>query len=259
MVFDTFLILAMAQAAEQTTINATPVGLRFKQSIGYVMFQCHKTGKRFMVDGMTIRAGKRAWAQYNLAFKGRPFRISLNAEGRGVHYAEGIKWNVSIKDWVSVPLRNKYLTVFQQHDGFERTHSVLRNYVWDPSSVTWLCDEHNVSVNLFRQSGTDFPFNCLHHRSNHEPCYCEGVDEFRNSVKGFDILYESKFCDKCRDFYSEGVCPKCRTLFEHDYSDDSSGDWDDSNFDIMEDSPNTDFCHTQICQFRRLGMESPNS
>lgn len=202
----------MQSSKNQSTINATPDGIRWRRRIVYVVFRCSKTGRRFTVEGMTIQSGKRAWAQYNYAFKGRTFTISLNAGGQGVHYAEGIRWNVSIGNWIPVPIPNKYMTV-EARGAFESPCSILNRYVWDTMSCTWLCDESDVHFPLFRLTGTESPLNCWNHRLDNEPCHCEGVDGIRTNFDGFDIHVECKFCQKCVEFYSEESCLTCPRFF----------------------------------------------
>ena len=177
----------------------------------------------------------------------------INAGGQGVHYAEGIRWDESTREWIEVPMPNKYICVLAQ-GAFETPSSILNRYVWDTQSRSWLCDESDVHFPLFRRTGTNFPLNCWEHRLDDESCHCEGIDDIRNQFKGFDILV-NKFCF---DFYSEEACPTCPTLFiDGDSFDGDSNDcysYDGDSDDSSGDCPDKDFCHTQICQFRRLGV-----
>jgi hypothetical protein len=229
MIFDTFLIPAMAQAAEETTIKATPSGIRWDWDgqKGQVLFRCLNTNEVYTVEGMTVRGDKGYLDLYDLKFAIRIFDISLDAGGKGVHYAEGIRWNDQSKTWVKIPMPEPYLSL-EARGAFETPSSILVKYVWDTLSCTWLCDDRNVDFPVFRLSGTNGPLNCWEHRSDNLPCHCEGIDSIRAKFNGFDIHLECSLDDSSDDsddrksyysdiddYYDDCDCDLCSFYSRH--------------------------------------------
>lgn len=282
----------MAQEAEQTNIEAIPNGLQWISGIGHVMFRINKTGNRFIVKGMTVHGGKGAWARYNRMFKGRIFKISLNADGEGVHYAEGIRWDDSIRNWVDVPKPDPCLWMRQiSRDTYETAS--LDVCFWNTTLYVW--DEHSIVFpkQLYLSILRNSPLRCWECYSGNKECACHSVPQILQILERLgSVTYRielSNMCGKCLVWHTtprclvcsgyytsslvgiEECCPICRGQYppligdsysdrdndsdSDDSSDDSSGDCgDDSDCDIMGDSPNKDFNHGNGCLFRRLGV-----
>jgi len=132
----------MAQA-EKRTIKAKTNGHRWKNGVIYVLFQCLATQYRFTVEGMVVKPSRRGrqWRHYNQMYAGRIFEISLNAGGVGIHYAEGIRWDDSIENWVQVPkpiLMDELAGCFSPCKKKRIYQAVKRvNISWDFKNFAW--------------------------------------------------------------------------------------------------------------------------
>ena len=204
-----FLYPAMEQRQEKKRIKARPTGkIIWFFGVGYVLFRDPKTNKKFVVKGMTVKGGKGAWALYNRKFAKRTFTISLNAGGQGVHYAEGIRWDESTREWIPVVMGKKILLVVAQ-GAFETPSCFIDNFVWDPINTKWCSDHTEFNVPLYRRTGTTGELNCWKHRMDYHPCDCKEIADLRKQLEGAIVLVENRVCHLCMDDYLGESCPTC--------------------------------------------------
>ena len=198
----------MAQAADQATITATPSGIRWcSRGVGCVLFEDAKTKKVYIVEGMTVKGGKGAWARYNLMFARRTFVISLNAGGQGVHYAEGIRWDVSTKMWVPVPKPPSYLEI-EYYTRFDERTVRLVEYVWDPVLCEWYEFSTRPSQILYRKVGDD-EWKCFDCHSEKIPCVCSSVLDLRQMLMGYPQHILGNICSNCSRTHTTSMCLVC--------------------------------------------------
>jgi len=198
--------------AKKRIIKAFPVGIRWHDRVGHVLFRNRRTGHCFFVQGMTIAGGKGAYADYNLAFKERTFDVTLNAGGRGLHFCEGLCWVPEEKKWIDVPKPQMYLFLIAR-GAFETPCSMQLRNIWETKSESWASDIVDVDYPLFRRSETHGPLNCWNCRLRQDPCHCKGVDKLRRKIGDRKIGIECKYCEDCQDFYSEESCPECDSFY----------------------------------------------
>jgi hypothetical protein len=196
------------EAAATTIINAIPVGLRWKSEIGHVLFKDTESGNRFTVEGMTIEGGKGPWACYNRIFKNRNFRVSLNWGGKGVHYAEGIRWDDSIRKWVDVPKPKSYLWVKQVSRWTYKTECLVE-HVWDPSSFVWEENSIDLLKPLYQSILMDSPLKCWDCYSGKMECECPSVLEIRQIVENISSRIEANICGRCFRWHTTPDCLVC--------------------------------------------------
>lgn len=198
----------MAQAAEQTTIDANPVGIRCMNWKKQVVFRDPTTGERFTVEGMTVKGGKGAWARYNRMFKGRTFTISLNEGGQGVHYAEGIRWDDSIREWVDVPKPESYLWVKQVSRWTYKTKCLVE-HVWDPSSFVWEENSIDLPDPLYQSISGNSRLKCWDCYSGKMECKCPFVLDIRQIVENISCRIEANICGRCFQIHTTPYCLSC--------------------------------------------------
>ena len=205
-----FLYPAMAHAEKQTqtTIDAKTVRIQWRFGIGHVVFRCIETGRSFTVEGMTIKGGKGAWAAYNIMFKGRTFTISLNADGEGVHYAEGIRWDDSIREWVDVPKPESYLWVKQVSRWTYKTECLV-DYRWNPISFNW--EEFLIVLpkTLYRSILKGSTLNCYKCYHGNRECECPFVLDIRQIVENISCRIEPNICERCHRWHTTPDCLVC--------------------------------------------------
>lgn len=198
----------MAHAKQKTTIYAKTVRIQFRNGIGHVVFRDPNTGKLFTVKGITVDGGKGAFAQYNLMFKNRSFTISLNADGEGVHYAEGIRWDDSIGKWVDVPKPESYLWVRQVSRFTYETKSLVE-HVWDPSSFYWEENSINLPEPLYRSISGNSPLKGWGCYSRNRECVCPSVQNIRQILENIPSRIETTICIMCRRLHTTPYCLVC--------------------------------------------------
>jgi hypothetical protein len=212
MIFDTFLILAMAQAAATTIVKAIPIRLQFSKGIGHVVFRDPNTGKLFTVKGMTVDGGKGAWARYNRMFNDRTFTLSLNADGEGVHYAEGIRWDDSTENWVEVPKPDSCLWVRQVSRLTYETVSLVVCF-WNPTSFSWDEDSIVLPKTLYQDISKNTPLRCLVCYSKNRECACHSVPQILQILERLgSVTYSvelNHMCGRCQVWNTTPNCLVC--------------------------------------------------
>lgn len=212
----------MKKSNVKRTIYATPSGIKWTSgSIGLVLFRDHKTGKRFLVEDMTVSGGRGAWGRYKRIFARRRFIISLNAGGQGVHYAEGIRWDVSTGSWLKVPKPNSYL-VLEQYNHSSLKTTVCFQCRWNPNSCKW--DEVSIELpqTLYVSAHLkDEPLKCRDCHDGNRSCNCTSVVDLRQRLDSLDEhLVVTHICGSCHCLHTTPCCPKCWA----NKGDDSCGD-----------------------------------
>ena len=193
----------MAQAADEITINAKPVGLRWNgKRDASVMFK-GPNGDRFTVMDMCVSS----WREYNQMFKRKTFQISLNAVGRGFHQAKGTQWDVSTKKWVPVPKPESYLEI-EQYTRFGVRTVYFVEYVWDCFSCEW--DEVSIHLPqiLYRRVGDD-NLKCFDCHSENKPCVCPSVLNLQQMLMGYSQHVRSTTCSTCGKTHTTPDCLVC--------------------------------------------------
>ena len=204
MIFDTFLIPAMAQAAEQSTIKAIPVGLRWNgKSNASVLFKGPNGDRCFTVMDVCVSS----WREYNLMFKRRTFTISLNEVGLGFHQAKGIRWDDSMKQWVEVRKPESYLDIEQYTRFGVRTEYTVQ-YVWDCFSCEWEEVSIHLPQILYRRVGDD-NLKCFDCHSGNRQCHCPSVLDLQQKLMGYSQHVRGTMCGTCGKTHKTPDCLVC--------------------------------------------------
>lgn len=200
------------EAQQPTIINRIPVRPQFRNKIGHLVFKDPNTGKLFTVKGLTVCGGKGAWAQYNRMFRGRTFTIFLNADGEGVHYAEGIRWDDSIREWVDVPKPESYLCVKKVSRWTYETVTLNVSF-WNPTLFIWDEDSIVLPKPLYQSVLKDLPLRCLECYSGNKECACHSVPQILQILERLgSVTYQVKFskmCKKCLIWHTTPCCLVC--------------------------------------------------